>query len=381
MSLCRAWRDFVRFSSLEAAARSLVFYAEDAASWAHFAPIIAVLTGEYRREICYLTSSLNDPVLGPETPPGIRPFYIGLGHVRTMLFAGLRAGVMVMTMPDLQTFHIKRSRHPVHYVYVHHAMTSTHMVWRKGAFDQFDAVFCVGPHHVRELRATEEAYGLKRKILVEHGYGKLETLLALRNGRSRDQATTPPTILVAPSWGPHALLETCGEALIDAVARAGYSVIVRPHPMTAMKRPDVIARLDDRFRGSQRVRFEMFVGSLDSLLEADLMISDWSGVALEYAFGVERPILFMDVPRKVNNPEYERIGLPPIEIDIRNVIGSTLPPAEALHAAVAIQQLLVRADEFVEPIRHARSELVFNVGQSGAVGAAYLDQISRGVAA
>ena len=111
------------------------------------------------------------------------------------------------------------------------------------------------------------------------------------------------------------------------------------------------------------------------------MISDWSGVALEYAFGVERPILFMDVPRKVNNPEYERIGLPPIEIDIRNAIGSTLPPAEALHAAVAIQQLLARADEFVEPIRRARSELVFNVGQSGAVGAAYLDQISRGVAA
>ena len=33
------------------------------------------------------------------------------------------------------------------------------------------------------------------------------------------------------------------------------------------------------------------------------MVSDWSGVAMEFAFGLERPVLFIDVPRKTNNPE------------------------------------------------------------------------------
>lgn len=41
---------------------------------------------------------------------------------------------------------------------------------------------------------------------------------------------------------------------------------------------------------------------------SDIMISDRPGSALEYAFGLEPPALFVDVPKKVNNPDYEKIG-------------------------------------------------------------------------
>ena len=87
--------------------------------------------------------------------------------VRTILFKILKAGIMIMTMPDLEVYNIKRSIYSVHYLYVNHSMVSMHMIYRKGAFDHFDTLFCVGPHHVREIRETEKTYGLKPKKLIK----------------------------------------------------------------------------------------------------------------------------------------------------------------------------------------------------------------------
>ena len=67
--------------------------------------------------------------------------------------------VFIMTMPDLGTFYLKRSVHPVHYVYLFHNMVSSHMTFKPGAFDHFDTIFCVGPHHIDEIRKTENHDG------------------------------------------------------------------------------------------------------------------------------------------------------------------------------------------------------------------------------
>ena len=40
---------------------------------------------------------------------------------------------------------------------------------------------------------------------------------------------------------------------------------------------------------------ETSVATNDSLIESDLLICDCSGVALEYALGTERPVLYVDV--------------------------------------------------------------------------------------
>ena len=61
---------------------------------------------------------------------------------------------------------------------------------------------------------------------------------------------------------------------------------------------------------------------LPYMTAADLMISDWSGAALEYAFGIERPVLFLDVARKINNPRYVDLGIEPIEARMREQIGA-----------------------------------------------------------
>jgi len=369
----REWNELRRFRRLPQSARSIVFYAEDATSWVHFEGMVRALASESGRGVCYVTSSPADPVL-TERQPGINPFYVGEGAVRTAFFLQLRADVAVMTMPDLGTYQVKRSMvHPVHYVYVFHSLVSTHMAYRPGAFDQYDTILCAGPHHVRELRAAESEYGLAPKNLVEHGYGRLDALMQ----RWKRTPATPihdgnekAHVLVAPSWGPSGLLESHGAELCHILLSAGFRVTVRPHPLTLKAHPGVIRRLRDDFGTGRGFDLETDVASSDSFASADIMISDWSGAALEFAFALERPVLFVDVPRKINNPRYEEIPLEPREVTIRGDIGEVISPEILTEVPGYVKRLRAPRAEQRDSIRRAREGVVYNLGTSGAAGAA-----------
>lgn len=373
-SFFRGLKEMRRFNALSPDARRIVFYAEDAASWVHFEPIVKELIGPCGQQICYLTSSLDDPVLNL-SDKRILSFYIGSGVARTTLFQILRANVMVMTMPDLETLHIKRSKYPVHYVYVHHSMVSVHMAYRPEAFDHFDAILCVGRYHEEEIRENEKRHGLKPKTLVKHGYGRLDSILESVKKQSHPLPPLRETgkrVLVAPTWGNHALLETCGGELAEILLEAGHRVTVRPHPRTVQKHPQVIRELERRFGRDSRFVLETDVSSQESLHNSHLMISDYSGAALEYAFGLERPVLFIDVPPKVNNPEYRQLSREPIELGIRGHIGAVVSPERLAEVSSKVDELCADPQAFKERIRKIRSEKIYNIGNSGAAGAAYI---------
>ena len=369
--LLSAWRGMRRFRALPRRDRAIVFYAEDGASWVHFEPVIRALTTTHGQGVCYLTSSPRDPVLEREDE-AVRAFYIGDGACRTFLLRILEAGVVVMTMPDLETFHIKRSKYPVHYIYLHHSIVSTHMIYRRGAFDGFDTVFCVGPHHLAEIRETEALYGLKPKALAEHGYGRLDSIIAAAKASPTPEEGPGRRILIAPSWGPHGLLESCGARLVEILLAAGHRVTVRPHPMTRRHSPKLLDSLDARFASHPRFAYEEDLASQDSLHASHLMISDWSGAALEYAFGLKRPVLFVDVPRKANNPEYTRLSAEPIEVFIREEIGAVITPDRLDQTPRLVDALCAQAGAFAERAVALRSRWIYNLGKSGEVGAAYI---------
>ncbi len=367
-----AWSSMRTFDRLPREDRGIVFYAEGRADWPHLGPIVNELTASLGRSICYVTSDATDPVLSLDDPR-IRTFFIGAGAARTAFFKVVDADVVVMTLPDLESFHLKRSVHPVHYVYVFHSMVSTHMIYRKGAFDAYDTVFCVGPHHVAEIRRTEESYGLPPKELVEHGYGRLDAILrtsaehpwaAAQDGMTR--------IVLAPSWGACSFIEApYGQELVQLLVDAGHSVVLRLHPMTVRRFPKLATTLAQRF-GDRSFRVETDMNAQQSLHESDLMISDWSGAALEYAFGLERPVLFVDTPKKINNPEYERVGLVPLEESVREELGGIVDPGDLRAVLDRIDDLSARREGFRPLLREARARHVYNVGRSATVGASHV---------
>ena len=363
-----------KYGKLTKAQRAITFYAEDGGSWPHYEPIVSELLGRHGRELAYLTSSESDPLLS-DAPAGMHVFNIGEGAKRGFTFQTMEAGVVVATVPQLGTKLLPKSRLTdslgIQHLYVHHSMASTHMIYEPDGFDFYEAILCVGPYMVAETRRREELQGLPAKELIEHGYGRLDTIIE-RRAELTDAQRAPneqPLVVVAPSWGPHCLFESCGEAVIEALLATGAAVIARPHPITRKHTGASIDKLAERFAGDPNFSLEENVASQDSLQRADLMVSDWSGAALEFAFGTERPVLFIDVPRKINNPGYEELGIEPFEATVREQIGKVVAPGDAEQIAAAVTELVGNRDGWIDSIRSAREANIYNVGRSGAAAA------------
>ena len=231
------WKELERFDKSSDEDRSIVFYVENEYYTIYLKSLIETLVNEYGLKVSYVTSSKTDPLL-KSTNKNISSFYIGDGVVRTKFFLNLKAKILIMTMPDLETFHIKKSKvYPVHYVYLFHSMVSTHLVYRRSAFEHFDSIFCVGNYQLDEIRSTEKLYNLKPKNLIRYGYGHLDNLLEKYSKRIRLPKNNENKlhILLAPSWSDDGLFENFGEKVIDILLREGYKVTFRPHPMTQKK--------------------------------------------------------------------------------------------------------------------------------------------------
>ncbi len=370
-------KELEKFNELDLDERSIVFYSEDISSFVHFEQIIYELTEKMGRQICYVTSAKDDPMLTSQNKR-INAFYIGLGAIRTKFFMELKADILVMTMPNLETYFIKRSKvYPVHYVYIFHSIVSTHTIYRKGAFDHYDSIFCTGPHHIEEITATESVYSLKHKNLVEHGYGLLDKLQKNKPLKNQKNYTNDKKkkIIIAPSWGKKGLLETRGIELVKILLDAGYHVTVRPHPMTIRKWPKKIKAIKNEFDNEPNFEMETDVSSFESIYSAYGLISDWSGIAIEYAFVCEMPVFYIDVSQKINNSSYNKIQCNPLEFSIRNLIGKIISPNDLSSLPKVIESTYEENNNFKTIIQEVRNKTIFNLGQSGIKGAQEILQI------
>jgi YidC/Oxa1 family membrane protein insertase len=370
-------KELEKFNELDLDERSIVFYSEDISSFVHFEQIIYELTEKMGRQICYVTSAKDDPMLTSQNKR-IKAFYIGLGAIRTKFFMELKADILVMTMPNLETYFIKRSKvYPVHYVYIFHSIVSTHTIYRKGAFDHYDSIFCTGPHHIEEITATESVYSLKHKNLVEHGYGLLDKLQKNKPLKNQKNYTNDKKkkIIIAPSWGKKGLLETKGIELVKILLDAGYHVTVRPHPMTIRKWPKKIKAIKNEFDNEPNFEMETDVSSFESIYSAYGLISDWSGIAIEYAFVCEMPVFYIDVSQKINNSSYNKIQCNPLEFSIRNLIGKIISPNDLSSLPKVIESTYEENNNFKTIIQEVRNKTIFNLGQSGIKGAQEILQI------
>ena len=368
-SLGKEWDDLKKFENLTDDEKSIVFYSENEDSSFIFNSLIDELTTKFGINICYVTSSKDESILKRENDK-IKTFYIGDGAARTKFFLYLRAKIIIMTMPDLETLHIKRSKiFPVEYVYVFHAMVSTHLVYRKAAFDNFDTIFCVGNYQIEEIRNTEKVYNLKPKNLVKFGYPHLDNLLEKNLNKTLEHDNKKMNVLLAPSWSNNGIFEKFSEDIIEILLENNFKVIFRPHPMSQKHSKKKVKEIFKKFSEEDDFSMECNISNFNSFSSSDIMITDWSGSSLEFAFGFEKPILFVDVPKKINNPEFKKINLIPIEVSVREKIGKIISPDKLESIPKELKELILRTDEFQKQIVDIRNESIFNIKESKKYGA------------
>ena len=363
--------DYKRFFSI--GNKHLVFYSESNGFYKYYAGTIDYILKHTNIPLHYITSDPNDSIFEmAKDNPQIIPYYISSEKLITLMMK-MDADVVVMTMPDLETYQIKRSyvRKDIKYIYIPHCMNSLNLTMRKGCTDHFDAVICTGKHMKEEIVKTEEVYNLPKKDLIEGGYPLLDDMI--RDYQNMVKPEGPKTVLIAPSWQKDNIVDSCLDELLEQLKGHDYKVIVRPHPQHVRHMPERMEQLKMRFADDPSVEVQTDFSSNDTVFLADMLITDWSGIGYEYAFTTKKPVLFINTPMKIMNPDYKEIGIEPFNIYMRDILGASLDPEDIPEkAADLVSYLLSHAQEYEETIDQTVDEYCYALGRSGEVSARYI---------
>lgn len=225
-----------------------------------------------------------------------------------------------------------------------HSIVSLHMIYPESAFDGYDVMFAAGPHHEAEFAAMTAAHklGLRRSFAV--GYGKADLLLEDARTQSPARASSK-SVQLAPSWGPHSLLSTMGVSLVEALIANGKHVVLRPHPLHVMEKEPAYEAIVAKYSGSSRFSLELPDARSNAMQSAEVLVTDYSGTAFEFALLRHRPVVFVDVPKKIVNENWNRIGLAPVEVALREKIGIVVSP-DPTAVAEAVTDLAGKAEQW-----------------------------------
>lgn len=354
-------------------AMRLVFYSEGSGYYKYFRSVIDALLKESDVVIHYVTSDPHDAIF-QKNEPRIRPYYVDEPRLISLMMK-LEADIVVMTTPDLEKYHIKRSRvrPDVEYVFIDHGCSSDNLAYRTGALDAFDTLLVVSREQAIEARAIEKLRHTKKKRIIECGYGLIDDMIAAYEALCKVE-NEKKTILIAPSWQYDNLMDSCLDDLADGLYGRGYRVVIRPHPQYVRRFPVRMKEILDRYRDriSDDFIIETDFSSNVTVYTADLLITDWSGISFEFCFTTGKPCLFINTEMKVVNSDYKKIPLTPFDITARTKVGRAIEKSEVKGIAAVVDDLLSHQEEYRAQIEALRESHFYNLGHSGEVGARYL---------
>ncbi len=354
----------------------LVFYSEGKRYWPVFQPIIEELD---RRgiQLSYLTSEEDDPALSMSWN-SVEPKYIGVGNKAFFLLNTLQADVCVMTTPGLDVLQIKRSRGVKKYVHVTHSAggCSGYSVF---GLDYYDVVLTGGEADKEFIRAIEQVRNIPKKEIEVIGCTYLDVMRSRLNNTSFSPIFSEEgtTVLISPTWGEHGLLNKHGKELLSRLTESEYRVIVRPHPQSLISEEELIAELQALFPNSDTLLWDTEADGLRSMSEADIMISDFSGIIFDYLFLFSRPVLTVA-------GTYDRRGKDSMDYDgdpwnIRMVrqIGGVLNSEDIASISARIASVLSDAHALSELLPQLHEDMDKYPGESGTRGADALERVMK----
>ena len=269
---------------------SVVIFSDSKRYWNVFESVCDEF--EHRKEkLEYLTSSPDDPALNAPYEY-ITARYIGEGNKAFAVLNTLKADIVFSTTPSLDVLYWKRSKNVKWYVHIGHAAGEM-TLYRMFGIDYYDAVLTSGAHQEKQIRDLEKARNLPAKEIVETGITYLDAMKN-RLDQAGELPPHPLTVLLAPSWGPSAILTVYGADIIKALLDTGYHIIVRPHPQSFTAEKEIIDSLMKEFPDGEQLEWNRDNDNFEVLRRSDIMISDFSGVIFDFTMVFDKPIIYAD---------------------------------------------------------------------------------------
>ena len=364
--------DYKRFFSV--VNKHIVFYSESNGFYKYFKALIEYLLEKTSVTIHYITSDPEDNIFKmAEKNNRIRAYYIGEKRLITLMMK-MDSDIVVMTMPDLDNYHIKRSyiRSDIEYIFVQHSLGSVNLTYRKGALDNFDTIICPCKCQKDEILALEKLNNIKSKKIVECGYFILDDMIDAYNNMDVTISDDERYILIAPSWQEDNIVDLCLDELLEKLSKTKYRIIVRPHPQHVKHNKEKLELLKQKFSDNKNIEIQLDFSATDTVWKADMLITDWSNISMEYAFCTHRPVLFINTPMKIMNPEYKSLDIVPNIVAIRDIIGCQICTNELDKAPEMIDNLLGNLEKYEKQIIAYEEDQIYNIGSSAEVGGKYI---------
>lgn len=277
---------------VEASSSKIPFliYSDDKRYWTIFEPICREMDRR-GKDVVYWTASADDPALNCPYEH-VKAEYIGKENRSFARLNLVNATIVLSTTPGLEVYQWKRSKEAQYYVHIPHAASEI-ILYRMFGIDYYDAILLSGEYQVRDVRNLEKLRGLPEKELVKIGIPYMDTM-ADRLASVGPASEHPRTVLLAPSWGPSAILSVYGGKIIDVLLQTGYHVIIRPHPQSFTSEKEMIEGMMKAYPNSEQLEWNRDTDNFEVLRRSDILISDFSGVIFEFALIYDKPVIYTD---------------------------------------------------------------------------------------
>ena len=267
-----------------------VIYAEDKRYWSLFWPVVE----EFEKRgiaLLYLTSSRDDPVFESNLHYTAAEL-LGEGNKAFTRLNFISADFILATTPGLDVYQWKRSKTVKHYSHLFHSADEP-VKYELFGIDYYDSILVSGGEHQKDdIRKLEKLRNLPEKEVITVGCPYLD-VYAQKIKQLPPEEDHIFTVLVSPSWGRSALLSRYGEKLLDPLVNSAWHIIVRPHPQSLLAEKSMIDRLTARYQNSANLEWDYNRENIFSLHRADIMISDFSGIILDYLFLRNKPVIYV----------------------------------------------------------------------------------------
>ena len=275
-----------------------IFYSENKSYLKYAYLLIELISKKYPGEIYYVSSDIEDKVVNLD----VKNVFIGKGVLMQYFFLSVKGKNMFLTLTDLNNSIVKKNNYIENYIYFFHAAVSSTKIYTETAFDNYDQILCNGDYHVKEIRKREELANLKEKKLIKSGYFYFDYLeQKINKNDSCDE------ILVAPSWNKAKknFINEHFETIIDKAIKEGFKIRFRPHPENLKRSMNILNHFKEKFKGDNFI-FDNEAENLTALEKSKCLITDTSGIAIEYLLLMKRPILYFEDLDKIHNIQFDK---------------------------------------------------------------------------
>ena len=307
-------KNFIKYLNIKNKDDLICFFSESLFYKNYYIELANKLKNE--NNILILTSDLEEY---KSLQSHFRVLFIGNGFFRYLIFNIIKCDLFFMTLTDIGN-NLFKSKFCKKYIYLFHAMASTHKIYTNSAFDNYDVIFTLGNFQNDEIREREKIFKLKKKELYCVGYFYLDFLKQNVNFTLSNNKT----ILFAPSWNYNKknLLNDHGADTIRALINQGLKVIFRPHPESYKYNRAVINEIENEFSG-KNFYLDSSSSNIKSMQESGSLLTDNSAISLEFTFTFNRPSFFLEYSDKIHNKDFSMMKNPTIEKIFQKELGIT----------------------------------------------------------